>query len=293
VYGLSADGENDRAVAKIFSLKSRPLFNPLIVHVGSIEIAQRYGEWNARAELLARAFWPGALTLVLTLKQNTKISDLVTCGGNTVALRMPNHPLSLPLLARFGRGVAAPSANRSGCVSPTTAEHVRDEFGTDCPPILDGGASKVGLESTVLDISGDTAVLLRPGAITFEMISKVLGDYPLISHEDKPVERGLLRAPGQLASHYAPSLPVRLNATSVGADEALLAYGNAPLAGAAKTINLSQSGNLEEAASNLFASMRALDNVCYRAIAVMPIPNQGIGHAINDRLTRASVRPEA
>ena len=286
VYGLAADCENSEAVASIFALKSRPRFNPLIVHVGDVEGAKRYGQWNDTAEKLARAFWPGPLTLVLKLTQHTKLADLVTSGGDTVALRMPNQPHTLSLLRRFGRGVAAPSANKSGRVSPTTAAHVREEFGAECPLIIDGGACSVGLESTVLDISGDAPVLLRPGAITKHMISECLQLSLRAANDDKPVH--ILKSPGQLASHYAPSIPVRTDAISVASDEALLAFGAQPLTGAATTINLSESGNLQEAATRLFASLRALDNPQYRAIAVMPIPNEGIGEAINDRLKRAS-----
>lgn len=306
VYGLAADAENSDAVAKIFALKDRPRFNPLIVHVGRVALAQRYVIWNDMAERLAAAFWPGPLTLVLPLRTDSGISDLVTCGGNTLGLRMPAHPLTLALLKRYAKGIAAPSANRSGRVSPTTAQHVRDEFGANCPLLLDGGNCEVGLESTVLDISSDAPVLLRPGAITKEMLEaamiasitssavktndkNMLSSYPQALHEDKPV--GILKSPGQLASHYAPSIPVRLNATSVAADEALLAFGPAPLMGAARSINLSETGNLAEAATRLFAALRALDMPAHRAIAVMPIPNEGIGEAIHDRLKRAATAP--
>jgi L-threonylcarbamoyladenylate synthase len=285
VYGLAADASNSTAVAAIYALKDRPRFNPLIVHVSSLAMAQRYGVWNAQAEALAQAFWPGPLTLVLPLREGCGISALVTNGGTTIALRLPAHPMAQALIGAFGAGVAAPSANRSGRVSPTAAAHVRDEFGEACPLLLDGGDCHVGLESTVLDVTTNPPTLLRPGAITKEMIFNVSESYPQALDKDNSVD--ILRSPGQLLSHYAPSLPVRLNATSVAANEALLAFGT-PLAGAAITRNLSERANVTEAAANLFAHLRALDQPALaRAIAVMPIPNTGIGEAINERLSRA------
>lgn len=286
VYGLAADATNGEAIARIYALKSRPQFNPLIVHVADTRAAIRYVEWNDTAELLAEAFWPGPLTLVLKRRARSRISELVSAGGDTLAVRVPAHPVALELLQAFNGAIAAPSANRSGRVSPTTAQHVRDEFGDDAPLIVDGGACAVGLESTVLDISGDAPVLLRAGAVTREMIEAVLNVKVINAQQ---ASDGALKSPGLLASHYAPSIPVRLNALDVASDEALLAFGPSPLTGAATTLNLSPRGDLIEAAANLFAYLRALDVPAHRAIAVMPIPTEGIGEAILDRLTRASV----
>ncbi len=280
VYGLAADATNGEAVARIYSLKSRPQFNPLIVHVAYVGMAELYVEWNDMAEALADAYWPGALTLVLKRRADSPISELVSAGGDTIAIRCPVHPVAHQLIAAFGRGIAAPSANRSGRVSPTTAQHVRDEFG-EALFTIDGGACSLGIESTVVDATGERPVILRPGSITRAMIEKVVGP---VAEGD-----GTIKSPGQLESHYAPSIPVRLNATEVAADEALLAFG-APLAGAAQTLNLSERGDQLEAAANLFAHLRALDDAAFTAIAVMQVPEIGIGEAINDRLRRASVR---
>jgi L-threonylcarbamoyladenylate synthase len=309
VYGLAADAENDRAVARIYQLKSRPSFNPLIIHVADIAMAKHYARWNEMAEHLAAKFWPGPLTLVLPTGSPTHLSTLALAGGDTVALRVPAHPILRRLIAKFGRGVAAPSANQSGRVSPTTAAHVRAEFGV-AVPVLNGGACAVGLESTVVDLTGDIPIILRPGAVTREMIETSLPHLaagadaaiipPLAGGINKEEHAGginkeaqesanqrILKSPGQLAAHYAPSIPVRRNATSVGADEALLAFGAHPLPGAGRMLNLSPSGDLVEAAANLFAFLRALDDGRYRTIAVMPIPETGLGEAINDRLRRA------
>jgi L-threonylcarbamoyladenylate synthase len=285
VYGLAADATNGQAIARIYALKSRPQFNPLIVHVADVRAAIRYVEWNDMAERLAEAFWPGPLTLVLKRRARSRISELVSAGGDTLAVRVPAHPVALQLLQAFNGAIAAPSANRSGRVSPTTAQHVRDEFGADAPLIIDGGPCEVGLESTVLDISGEAPVLLRAGAITRQMLEAALNCQ--LGAQQKG--EGALKSPGMLASHYAPSIPVRLNALEVRGDEALLAFGPAPLVGAATTLNLSARGDVIEAAANLFAHLRALDDPRHRAIAVMPIPSDGIGEAIHDRLKRASV----
>lgn len=280
VYGLAADATNGRAVAGIYEAKSRPQFNPLIVHVADVSMARQYAEWNDLAETLAAHYWPGPLTLVLKRRADSPISELVSAGGDTLALRMPAHPMARQLLRAFGGGLAAPSANRSGRVSPTTADHVVQEFGSDLL-VIDGGPCLLGIESTVIDTTGSQPVLLRPGSITGSMITTVAG--PLANAASAEI----LRAPGQLASHYAPSLRVRLNATQVAPEEALLAFGE-PLPGAARTLNLSASGHLGEAAANLFAHMRALDDPRFTAMAVMPIPQHGIGIAINDRLQRAA-----
>lgn len=291
VYGLAADATNGEAVARIYSTKSRPEFNPLIVHVCDVALAKKYVQWNAMAEVLAQTFWPGPLTLVLPRATDCEISELVSAGGDTLAIRMPSHPVTLQLLRAFGKGIAAPSANRSGRVSPTTAAHVREEFGDSIPLIIDGGPCAVGVESTVVDLTGNTPVILRPGSVTRAMIEEVVSRESLVISSSRLMTHdSRLKSPGQLASHYAPSIPVRLNATQVTKAEALLAFGPDPLTGAATTLNLSARGDLIEAAAHLFSYLRALDNGYHRAIAVMPIPHEGIGEAINDRLTRASVR---
>ncbi len=284
VYGLGADATNGQAVAAIYAVKARPQFNPLIVHVADAAMAQRYVEWPALAAKLAAAFWPGPLTLVLKRRADCPISPLVSAGGETLAIRVPAHPAARQLIAAFDGGIAAPSANRSGRVSPTTAAHVETELGGAIPLIVDGGACTLGVESTVLDLSGEVPVLLRPGSITREMLA-ALGVHA--AHQGAPSAAGL-KSPGMLASHYAPSIPVRLQATQVRADEALLAFGPTPLQGAGATRNLSPTGNVIEAAANLFAYLRALDQPQWRAIAVMPIPSEGVGEAINDRLRRAA-----
>lgn len=284
VYGLAADATNGLAVANIYRVKSRPQFNPLIVHVADLATAERYVQFTAAAEKLAEAFWPGPLTLVLTRKAGCPVSELVSAGGDTLAIRCPAHPVAQQLLKAFGRGLAAPSANRSGRVSPTTATHVQAELGDRIPLILDGGPCRIGVESTVVDVTGEAPVLLRPGSITRAMLEKIAG--PL--RDIQQVMGEGLRSPGQLESHYAPSIPVRLNATHVANSEALLAFGPTPLIGAAKTLNLSERGDVVEAAANLFAHLRALDDEQCSAIAVMPIPAEGIGEAIQDRLKRAA-----
>lgn len=293
VYGLGADATNGQAVARIYQVKSRPQFNPLIVHVADVPTAQKYVVWSDAAEALAQKFWPGPLTLILPRRADCLVSELVSAGGDTLAIRIPSHPVARQLLAAFGGGIAAPSANRSGRVSPTTAQHVRDELGNDVKLIIDGGACTVGVESTVVDLTGEAPVILRPGAVTRAMVEGVFSlQLPVVSKEDLQLSlpsNPAFKSPGQLASHYAPSIPVRLNTVEVAADEALLAFGPTPMVGAATTLNLSPKGNLIEAAANLFAYMRALDTPNHRSIAVMAIPNEGVGEAINDRLARASV----
>lgn len=288
VYGLAADATRGEAVARIYAVKGRPQFNPLIVHVADAAMAKPYVVWNDRAEALAGAYWPGPLTLVLPRRADCPISDLVSAGGDTLAVRVPAHPVTRSLLKAFGKGIAAPSANKSGRVSPTTAAHVREEFGAEeVPLVIDGGPCAVGVESTVIDLTGATPTILRPGAVTQAMVEAVIGS---VSSGQAPPGDHALKSPGQLASHYAPSIPLRMNVRTVEDEEALLAFGPEPLAGAATTLNLSERGDLLEAAANLFGYLRALDNGYHRAIAVMPIPAEGIGAAINDRLTRASVR---
>jgi L-threonylcarbamoyladenylate synthase len=285
VYGLGANALDARAVAKVFAAKERPRFNPLIVHVPGIAAAERYAIMTDTARRLAEAFWPGPLSLVLKKRRGSGIADLVSAGLDTIALRAPAHPVAQALLAESALPIAAPSANRSGRVSPTTAAHVEAELGELPAMILDGGPCQLGIESTVLSAIGPEPGLLRPGALPREAIELVLGA-PLAAAQAN--HRGA--SPGQLETHYAPSTTLRLGATSVGPDEALLAFGPNPPQGARVSVNLSVSGNLEEAAAKLFAALRELDQARATAIAVMPIPAYGLGEAINDRLQRAANR---
>ena len=294
VYGLGADAGNAAAIARLYQAKGRPAFNPLIAHVADLDAARRIGHFDATAERLAKAFWPGPLTLVLPKAAECRVADLATAGLDTVAIRVPAHPVAQALLHRFGGPVVAPSANRSGHVSPTTAAHVQGDLDGRIDLILDGGAVHVGVESTILGCFGPS-VLLRPGGVPREAIEAVLGEplaRPLADadgDENKPKNQPL--APGMLASHYAPAASVRLDASSVAPGEALLAFGQHALPGAeqaAAVMNLSPSGDLAEAATHLFGYLRALDAKGARAIAVMPIPHQGLGEAINDRLRRAA-----
>jgi L-threonylcarbamoyladenylate synthase len=281
VYGLAADATNAAAVAKIFAAKGRPDFNPLISHVADFAQLEALVALDARARRLAEAFWPGALTLVLPRLPDCPVAPAVSAGLPSLALRMPAHPVARELLARVGRPVAAPSANRSGHVSPSTAQHVRDSLGPEIA-VLDGGACKVGLESTVIGLTGDKPTLLRPGGIAAEAIEAVLGE-KLVQPTDAK-----LQSPGMLLKHYAPRLPVRLAAPAPQGKEGLLSFGK-PLAGFVTVYPLSESGDLAEAAARLYAGLHALDQMPgIDGIAVMPIPQQGLGVAINDRLTRAA-----
>ena len=286
VYGLGADATNDRAVASIFEAKGRPTFNPLIVHVSGREEAAAHARFTPEADALARAFWPGGITLVLPRLATTPISLLVSAGLDTVALRAPAHVIAQSLIRAAGRPIAAPSANASGEVSPTCAEHVMASLGHSelLSLILDGGQCPLGLESTVIGFpDGGTPTLLRPGAIAREEIERVLGQ-SLAAADFASGEAGR-SSPGQLASHYAPRARLRLNAGMVQDDELLLGFG--PVANAA--LNLSPSGDLREAAANLFAMLRALDDRAQgNGIAVTSIPSNGLGEAINDRLRRAA-----
>lgn len=277
VYGLGADARDDHAVARIFQAKGRPHFNPLIVHVASAKVAQRYVEWSATAQLLADAFWPGALTLVLPLRPDAGLSPLVTAELPTLAIRVPAHPVAQALLDQFDGPVAAPSANPSGKISPTTVQHVIDGLSGRIEGILDGGPCPVGVESTIVGLSGDP-MLLRPGGVATEDIEAVLGA-PL-AHRD---QTDPLTAPGQMLSHYAPGAYVRLNAETIMDGERLLGFG--PVA---CTLNLSETGDLVQAAANLFHHLHALDAMKPKGIAVSPIPMTGLGVAINDRLARAA-----
>ncbi len=281
VYGLGGDATNDRAVAAIFKAKGRPRFNPLIVHVRTVAYAETLAVFNAPARRAAARFWPGPLTLVLPRQPAAGLSLLASAGLDTVAIRVPAHPVAQALLREADRPIAAPSANRSGRVSPTEAAHVAEELGEDVALILDDGPTSVGLESTVLDLSGQSPVLLRPGAITLEALTELLGPVHLAGS-------AVPKSPGMLASHYAPNLPVRLATGGARPGEALLAFGPSAPPGFAEVLWLSRSGDLAEAAANLFAMLRRLDRPCFTAIAVMPIPEHGLGRAINDRLRRAA-----
>jgi len=285
VYGLAADATNGRAVAAIFTAKARPRFNPLIIHVISPVAARELAAFAPEALRLAKAFWPGPLTLVLPKRLPSPLADLATAGLDTVALRVPAHPVARALMEAFGRPIAAPSANRSGHVSPTTAAHVADDLGDKVAVILDAGPTGIGLESTIVGFTGADPTLLRSGGVPRQDLEALLGR-PLAS----PSGRAAPVAPGMLASHYAPSAQLRLDATEVGRGEALLAFGP-KLPNHAKRavalINLSPKGDLTEAAAHLFAALRELDGKADR-IAVAPIPDQGLGEAVNDRLRRAA-----
>jgi len=284
VYGLGADARNGEAVARLYAAKGRPAFNPLIAHVADGVAARALGRFDAAAEKLAAAFFPGPLTLVLPKAPGCPVSDLALAGLDTVAVRVPAHPLAHALLAAFGAPVVAPSANRSGHVSPTTAAHVLSDLRGRIDLILDSGPTAVGVESTIVACLG-RPTLLRPGGLPRSDIERVLGS-PLAAppHDagDKPA------APGMLSSHYAPRARVRLNATAPRDGEALLAFGPAPAWPADKTRNLSPRGDLVEAAANLFSHLRALDACGANTIAVVPIPPEGLGEAISDRLQRAA-----
>lgn len=283
VYGLGGDATNDRAVAEIFAAKGRPSFNPLISHLPDLAAAEAEAVFNPTARALAARFWPGPLTLVLPRRPESRMSLLASAGLPTVALRVPRHPVAEKLLRLVGRPVAAPSANPSGAVSPTTAAHVLEGLGGRVALILDAGPCPVGVESTVLGFdAADRPRLLRPGGVTVEEIEAAVG--PLAAGGDA----GRPESPGQLASHYAPRAALRLDAADAEADEALLAFGPAAPTGGRAALNLSPSGDLTEAAANLFAYLRALDATGAPRIAVMPIPEVGLGRAINDRLRRAA-----
>ncbi|MGD9786182.1 MAG: L-threonylcarbamoyladenylate synthase [Hyphomicrobiaceae bacterium] len=284
VYGLGADATNGTAVARIFEAKGRPRFNPLIVHVASIEAAAALAELSPADLRLAEAFWPGPLTLVLPRRADSGLSDIVSAGLDTVAVRVPRHPIARALLGAAGSPVAAPSANRSGHVSATTAAHVAADLDGQVGMILDGGSCPQGLESTIIRVDGREVVLLRPGAIPADEIARV-ADAALQRRTDEASPR----APGQLASHYAPRAQVRLNITEPAPGAALLAFGpSVPRRDVGFVFNLSPRGDLAEAAANLFTALRVLDQSGVGRIDVMPIPSHGLGEAINDRLRRAA-----
>lgn len=282
VYGLAADASNGEAVARLYAAKGRPQFNPLIAHVASMEMAEAEALFSPVARACAEAFWPGPLTLVLPAKPNTRVSELARSGLETVAIRWPADKAAQALITTFGRPLVAPSANRSGHVSPTRAEHVMADLGEVIDLIIDGGPCKIGMESTILGFEDDQPVLLRPGGISREEIERVTG-FPVRAYTDQ----NTISAPGQLKSHYAPKARLRLNADAAENGEAYLGFGP----GSSGGLNLSPSGDLTEAASKLFAMLRALDER-FDLIAVAPIPQDGLGEAINDRLQRAAWRED-
>ncbi|MGV7213746.1 L-threonylcarbamoyladenylate synthase [Bradyrhizobium sp. UFLA05-112] len=291
VYGLGADAANATAIAHLYAAKGRPAFNPLIAHVADLAAARRIGRFDSCAIRLAEAFWPGPLTLVVPKTDDCPVADLATAGLDTVAIRIPAHPVAQAILRAFGGAVVAPSANISGHVSPTLAAHVESDLAERIDLIVDGGPVEVGVESTILGCF-EAPMLLRPGGLSREKIEAVLGVPLARPPQDVESDDSQPLAPGMLASHYAPRATVRLNAHDVAPDEALLAFGPAVLPGiehAAGVMNLSASGDLDEAAANLFGYLRALDAKSPGGIAVMPIPEEGLGEAINDRLRRAAV----
>jgi L-threonylcarbamoyladenylate synthase len=286
VYGLAADATNGEAVAAIYEAKGRPSFNPLIAHVADLAEAERHGLFNADALKLAEAFWPGPLTLVVPLRPGSPISDLSLAGLTSVALRVPAHPVALTLLRAVGRPIAAPSANLSGRVSPTTAKDVSADLGERVKLVLDAGPCAVGLESTIIGCLAERPVQLRPGGIPRHEIESKLA-LKMTTEESATT----IQSPGQLASHYAPFAPVRMNATEFREGDAILAFGDMILPNFVRperVLNLSPTSNLRQAAAVLFSALRELDAQCPAAIAVVPIPDIGLGEAINDRLRRAS-----
>ncbi|MBS3648290.1 threonylcarbamoyl-AMP synthase [Pseudaminobacter sp. 19-2017] len=285
VYGLAGDATNGAAVARIFEAKGRPRFNPLIAHVASIAMAEEIASFDPLSRKLAEAFWPGPITIVLPLRAGSKVHPLATAGLDTVAVRMPDG-FARELIGRFGRPLAAPSANRSGRISPTTAAAVADDLGDRIRLVVDGGPAPVGVESTIVKVEDGQVRILRPGGISAEEIEALIGA-PVLRQTGK----GTIEAPGMMTSHYAPHASVRLNAANVRPGEALLAFGPNRAAGAGKAIavrNLSERGDLREAAANLFSYLDELDRAGAGTIAVEPVPIAGLGEAINDRLMRAA-----
>jgi len=291
VYGLGADAANPAAVAHLYQAKGRPAFNPLIAHVADLAAAQRIARFDSLATALAETFWPGPLTLVLPKTEACPVSDLATAGLDTVAIRVPAHPVAHDILRAFGGPVVAPSANLSGHVSPTTAEHVNSDLAGRIDLIVDGGPVAVGVESTIVGCF-ETPMLLRPGGLPRAEIERVIGRALAQPPADTEGDTEQPLAPGMLTSHYAPRTRVRLDAGRLEPGEALLAFGPTAIPGvdsAALVMNLSERGDLAEAAANLFGHLRTLDAHNARAIAVMPIPDEDLGEAINDRLRRAAV----
>ena len=290
VYGLGADATNGEAVARLYAAKGRPAFNPLISHLPDLAAAHALAHFNDDADRLAQAFWPGPLTLVLRKRDDCPVSELATAGLDTIALRVPDHPVANQIIRALGRPVVAPSANISGHVSPTDADHVMADLKGRIDLIIDGGPAMVGLESTIVACF-EQPMLLRPGGLAREAIENVLGHSLRVFPETQSPSGGdTPLAPGMLNSHYAPRAAMRLNATDIRAGEALLAFGPAlqAVGGKSNVLNLSERGDLVEAAANLFSHLRTLDASGAQTIAVMPIPQQGLGEAINDRLQRAA-----
>lgn len=286
VYGLGADATNPQAIAALYAAKGRPQFNPLIAHVTTVEEALALGDFPPQAEALARHFWPGPLTLVVPAREGGAVCELARAGLASIAIRVPDHPLAQGVLRAAGRPIAAPSANRSGHVSPTSAAHVVGDLDGRIAAVLDGGPTRVGVESTIVAVLDDQVSMLRPGGLARAAIEAVLG-HPLAEGRDAgstPI------APGRLASHYAPAHRLRLDATRIEPGEACLAFGLPLPEGAdpALTLNLSETGDLTEASANLYAHLRALDSLPARALAAAPVPHEGLGEAINDRLARAA-----
>ncbi|MEO9460620.1 MAG: L-threonylcarbamoyladenylate synthase [Lentilitoribacter sp.] len=287
VYGLAADATNPDAITSIYTTKGRPQFNPLICHMADIDMAERYGEFDEISKKLAEHFWPGALTIVVPLKSGSGIHKLATAGLETVGIRVPKG-FAAKIIAEFDKPLAAPSANSSGKISPTTAEHVQADLGQKIELILDNGACDVGVESTIVKSDGENVYLLRPGGVSADEIEAVIGE-PLLRLDGKQGHK--IEAPGMLTSHYAPNATMRLNVTSVQSDETLITFGKSNIddEGNAKAVfNLSAQGDLSEAAHNLFDMLIEADKTGATMIAVAPIPNKGLGEAINDRLTRAA-----
>ena len=282
VYGLAADAEQDAAVAKIFAIKGRPQFNPLILHISSLEQLADYAEITPLLLKAAAVFWPGPLTFVLKRLPQAKLSYLVTAGLDSVAVRLPAHPVARELICAYGKPLAAPSANKSNSISPTSAADVAASFANqEVPLIIDGGPTSIGLESTIVDLTSDIPTILRPGGVTFEALTAILGEVRYAA------TGAAVKAPGMLKRHYAPSIPLRLNVIEKHDNEVMLGFGAMTC-----DLNLSQQGDLQEAAANLFRMLRQLDNPIYQGIAVAPIPHHDLGVAINDRLTRAATPNE-
>jgi len=277
VYGLAANAADPDAVARLYEAKGRPRFNPLIAHVSDLAMAERLARFSPLARRLADAFWPGPLTLVLPKQPDAPICDLANAGLDSVALRAPAHPAARALIAAFGQPLVAPSANPSGAISPTTAQHVLEGLGPKIDAVIDGGACPVGVESTVVAVDGERATLLRPGGLARQDIEAITGPLARAGETDAPT------SPGMLKSHYAPNAALRMAATEAGPDEVLLGFGTIH-----GTLNLSPTGDLAEAATGLFAALRQLDALGAKTIAVAPIPDEGLGEAINDRLRRAA-----
>jgi L-threonylcarbamoyladenylate synthase len=283
VYGLGADATNADAIAAIYAAKDRPSFNPLIIHVASVEAAEQLVVFDDRARTLAEICWPGALTLVLPRRDDCPVSLLAGAGLDTLAVRVPAHALAQQFLEKAGVPIAAPSANRSGTVSSTTADHVRASLGGAVDMVLDDGPCQIGLESTIIDLTGTTPTLLRAGGVTIELLERQIGEIKMATDDDTTP-----KAPGMLSRHYATSIPLRMDAFELRDGEALLAFGGRTLGPAPAVCNLSRGGDVKEAAANLFDMMRQLDKPEFTGIAVMEIPETGLGRAINDRLRRAS-----